>query len=116
MAQNYNPFDAIEIRLNQIEHLLIDIKHQRPAVAPITPQAEQIFDVPVLSKYLKQAQSTTYKNIPNYPRRKNGKSWIFLKSEIDEWLKSQKVKSKAEMKEDLRAEAQAHLDNLKVKK
>ena len=83
---------------------------------PTTPPAEQIFDVPLLSQYLGQAESTTYSNMPNYPRRKMGKSWRFLKSEIDEWLKSQKVKSKAEMKEDLRAEALKHLDNLKAKK
>jgi predicted DNA-binding transcriptional regulator AlpA len=88
--------------------------NKRPAqTAP--KEQEQIFNLPQLSKYLNQAESTTYANITSYPRRKVGKSWRFLKSEIDEWLKSQKVKSKAEIRQELKSEAENHLKSLSKK-
>ena len=32
MAQSYNPFDVLELRLNSIENLLLDIKHKYVSV------------------------------------------------------------------------------------
>ena len=88
MAQSYNPFDVLELRLNSIENLLLDFKHQYISAPP--KQADQWFDLNELCNYLpdKPATATVYGWVHNLqiPCHKGGKKLRFLKSQIDIWL------------------------------
>ena len=98
-----NPFFTIDKRLNNIESLLLDIKHS-PLSKQQHPDTDRWFDINELCEYLpeKPAKSTGY--AMTRERRisfhKRGKKLAFLKSEIDENIKLGKVKSRAEIEQD----------------
>lgn len=89
---------------------------------PTTPtiQTDTWFDIHELSRYLpdKPAITTIYTWVADrkVPFSKNGKKLVFLKYDIDQWLKSGRTATKAQEQEQLRAEALKHLDTLKAKK
>lgn len=64
-------------------------------------QADQWFDLNGLCAYLpdKPAKQTLYDRLSagEIPGHKKGKKWIFLKSEIDAWLKTGRKKTNAEL-------------------
>jgi hypothetical protein len=99
MAQSYNPFDVLELRLNSIENLLLDIKHKYVSAPP--QQADQWFDLNELCNYLpdKPATATVYgwvhtSQIPYH--KGTSKKLRFLKSQIDIWLLQGRKKTFAE--------------------
>lgn len=93
-----NPFEALEIRLHNIEVLLLDIKYSTPA--PIEPNTDKWFDLVELCNYHpdKPKPQTVYGWVfsGKIPVNKGGKKLRFLKSEIDEWLKEGRKMTVAE--------------------
>lgn len=89
-----NPFEMIHARLENIENLLLDIKHAKTP----TVEIDRWFTLGELKEYLpdKPVSATVYgwvqlRKIPNH---KSGKKLRFLKSEIDLWLKEHKREAK----------------------
>ena len=109
------------IRLSELEILIrnsvsqaLEAQAKERLLNPPAPQ-DIIFDVPDLAKYLKCKSDTIYSNIDRYPRIKDGKSWKFFKSEIDFYLKENRVKSKSEKLEELKADAEKQLELMRIK-
>lgn len=108
----YNPFQTLDERLSNIENLLLDIKHN--PIPKNEPQQNNLWlDLNDLIKYdpEKRTKPTIYGYVHqgSIPYHKRGKKLIFLKSEIDEWLKSGRVKTNAEIE----AEADQYLSTKK---
>jgi len=101
-----NPFDLIDVRLSNIETLLLDLKHSPKDHTEQQPETNHWFDLPELCNYLpdKPAKPTVYGWVRTglIPCHKGQKKLRFLKSEIDQWLKSGKQKTISEI------EAEAH--------
>lgn len=99
-----NPFKNINERLSSIEKLLLDIKHSPKENKELTPKDEWL-DLNELVAYdpEKRSKETFYGYTSKglIPHHKPSKKLIFLKSEIDEWLKSGKVKSNSEIEEEV---------------
>lgn len=89
-----NPFDLIDLRLSNIETLLLDIKHS-PREQPdngellTITQAGEIINLTVPTIY-----SLVSKKL--IPHNKKGKRLYFLKSELLDWIKSGRKKTIAE--------------------
>jgi len=107
-----NPFETIEERLSSIESLIHDLKKQ-PDQTSLVESSECWFNLSELCIYIpdKPAKPTVYGWVHSgtIPYHKGKKKLRFLKSEIDEWLKSGKHKSNAEIEQ----EAEAYLSNNK---
>lgn len=99
-----NPFKNIDERLSNIENLLLDIKHS-PKENKLPTSKEEWLDLNELVAYdpEKRSRETFYKYTSKglIPYHKPNKKLIFLKSEIDEWLKSGKVKSNSEIEDEV---------------
>lgn len=99
--------NQLSLKLEKIEKLLLE-KH-----APQTEQPDQWLSLNDLVKYdpAKRTKATWYSIVSRneVPHHKNGKNLVFLKSEIDEWLRSGKRKSNAEIE----AEAEQYLSSKK---
>ena len=97
-----NPFDLIDQRLSNIESLLIDLKF--PVTPTPAPDPDKWLSVTELCNYLpeKPKPQTVYSWVNGLliPNSKKGKRLYFLKSEIDQWLKSGRRKTFAEMQAD----------------
>ena len=109
------------IRLSELETLIknsvsqaLEAQAKERLFNPPAPQ-DIIFDVPDLAKYLKCKSDTIYSNIDRYPRIKDGKSWRFFKSEIDSYLKENRVKSKSEKMDELKVDAERQLELMRIK-
>ena len=107
-----NPFEQIDVRLSNIENLLLDLKK-----SPTTSQQEQIqwFNIDELCNYLpdRPAKATVYGwvHAGTIPYHKGGKALRFLRSEIDEWLKSGRRKTNSE----IAAQASLYIDGRRRK-
>ena len=99
---NNNPFETIDARLSNIESLLLDIKHNP---TPTTQDPDHWMSVDDLINYLpgKIAKQTIYQKCSRreLPHTNSGKKLLFLKSEIDTWLNSQKRKTISELKNEV---------------
>lgn len=95
-----NPFKIIDERLSNIENLILDIKHN-PLSQNQSQQSDRWFDLNELVAYdpEKRSKPTFYGYVHEgtVPYHKRGKKLIFLKSEIDLWLKSGRVKTNTEI-------------------
>jgi len=95
-----NPFKIIDERLSNIENLILDIKHN-PLSQNQSQQSDRWFDLNELVEYdpEKRSKPTFYGYVHEgtIPHHKRGKKLIFLKSEIDLWLKSGRVKTNTEI-------------------
>lgn len=83
------------------------------------PAPEQHFDLPALCQYLpdkpKVETAREWARIGQIPCHKKGKKYYFLKSEIDEYLKTGRKKTKAEKMDELRADAEKRLEIMRSK-
>ena len=105
-----NPFTTIEARLNNIETLLLDLKHQPKQIKPQTetPIKDGIKGVSILiGKTVPTIYGYCRRNV--IPHAKQGNRLIFFESEIIAWLKSGKIKTNEEME----AEATNYVSNHK---
>ncbi|WP_347923361.1 helix-turn-helix domain-containing protein [Pontimicrobium sp. SW4] len=95
-----NPFTPLNARLENIENLLLDIKHGSNNSNAVI-HSDQWLDLNQLINYdpEKRSKSTFYGYVHNQtiPYHKNGKKLLFLKAEIDEWLKSGRRKTTSEL-------------------
>lgn len=108
-----NPFESINARLGNIETLLLDLKH---ATAKQTDNDVSWLDINQLCSYHpeKPARATVYTWVRErrIPFHKKGKKLIFLRSEIDEWLKQGRCKTIDE----IHHEAETYLRSPKQRK
>lgn len=92
-----NPFELILEKLNGIEKAIAILNTVEPIVGANHPM-----DIKALSTYLKMSRSSIYKmtssnDIPHY---KNGRRLYFKKSEIDEWIFSNRIKTNDDIKKE----------------
>lgn len=101
-----------------------EIEHQFKALKssisfPQTTQSEEHFDLESLCQYLpdrpKIETAREWARLGIIPAHKQGKKWYFLKSEIDEYLKTGRKKTKAEKLDDLRKQAENQLELMRIK-
>lgn len=113
------------IRLSELENLIKNSVRQafenQSKECLINPeQADQWFDIEGLRNYLPErpATATIYSWVSNrkIPFVKKGKRVLFLKSDIDLYLKSGRKQTKEQEREALRIEAEKHLESLRARK
>lgn len=108
-----NPFDLLDQRLQNMEGVLMDIKHNlRPAPTP--PDKDQLLNINEAAAFLKMSRAGIYKlcgerKIPNL--KKFGKI-LFSKDELIAWTKEGRRKTRNE----INAAAEKHLDATGKKK
>jgi hypothetical protein len=103
-----NPFDEIDFRLSKIEKILLDLT-QIPNFHTNQPEPDHWLDINELVAYDPEKRSKAtfygYTSRKEIPFHKNCKKLVFLKSEIDHWLKQGRQKTNAEIS----AEADTYL-------
>ena len=115
-------FEQLPQAVAELSSQLFEIRSLLQTMATATPSqpaSDQWLNVKELSEYLpsRPAVATIYEYTANetIPFSKQGKSLIFLKSEIEEWLRSGRKKTKAEKMEELKADAEKHLELMRIK-
>jgi len=89
-----NPFDLIDVRLSNIEALLLDLKH-----APQEQHADSdLLTITQAGEVINLTVPTIYSLVSKklIPHNKKGKRLYFLRSELTEWIKSGRKKTIAE--------------------
>jgi hypothetical protein len=98
MSSDYNPFQEIFSRLDKIESMLLNIEQNGKTILP----ADQWFDLNGLIQYLPshpKAQTVyewVHKRVIPFHKSPETKMLTFLKSEVDQWLKSGRRKTQHE--------------------
>lgn len=92
-----NPFEVIEARLNNIETLLLDLKHT-PKEQGEGSEPEQLLTVQQAAEFLNLSVPTLYgySQRAEIPVCKRGKRLYFSKQSLFEWIKDGKKKTLAE--------------------
>ena len=92
-----NPFELIEARLNNIETLLLDLKHT-PKEQGERSEPEQLLTVQQAAEFLNLSVPTLYgySQRAEIPVCKRGKRLYFSKQSLFEWIKDGKKKTLAE--------------------
>lgn len=105
-----NPFEIIDLRLSNIENLLLDLKNQNKEVEP-TKQPEQFLTIQEAAEFLRLTVPTVYIKVHKgeLPVMKRGKRLYFSQSELMDYLKAGRKKSNAEIEQ----EANAYLSKIK---
>lgn len=105
-----NPFEVIEARLNNIETLLLDLKHQ-PKEQGKQSQADQLLTIQQASELLNLSVPTIYGLVSRLeiPCMKKGKRLYFSQQELTNWVKTGRKKTLAETA----SEAEAYLSKRK---
>jgi excisionase family DNA binding protein len=93
-----NPFDVIEARLNNIETLLLDLKHT-PKEQGEQPDADELLTVQDTAKFLTLSVPTVYTLISKgeLPVMKRSKRCYFSKIELINYLKQGRKKTLLEI-------------------
>jgi excisionase family DNA binding protein len=103
-----NPFEVIEARLNNIETLLLDLKH-KPKELGAKPENDELLTVQDTAKFLSLSVPTVYTLISKgqLPVMKRSKRCYFSKLELVNYLKQGRKKTFAEVA----SEADTYLKN-----
>lgn len=105
------------IVVNAVMDSLEGLRLNYPTVP--TEQPDRWLDINQLSAYLpdRPKTETIYERARNgdIPAHKKGKKWYFLTSEINEYLKTGRKKTKAEKLEELKADAEKQLELMRIK-
>lgn len=107
-----NPFELIEARLNSIETLILDIKHQPVRTGiPQKENEDNYLTVQETAKFLSLSVATIYSKCSRGELTyfKQGKRLYFSQKGLSEYLKQGRVKSNDEL------QAEAALYTLKKK-
>ena len=93
-----NPFEVIETRLNSIENLILDLKHQPTTRAENDPN--QFLNIKEAAQFLNLAVPTIYSKVSKkeLPFMKRSKRLYFSKTELAEYLKKGRYKTAEELK------------------
>lgn len=96
-----NPFEVIEARLNNIETLLLDLKHN-PKEQSNQPPADELLTVQDTAKFLTLSVPTIYGLISKgeLPVMKRSKRCYFSKVDLINYLKQGRKKTNSEIEED----------------
>lgn len=96
-----NPFEVIEARLNNIETLLLDLKHT-PKEQNKQSETDELLTVEQCAKFLNLSKPTIYGLISKgeLPVMKRSKRCYFTKLELMEYLKAGRKKTICEIKAD----------------
>ena len=90
-----NPFELILDKLNTIENLLKTVMKNDNGTITIT----EVLNLNQAAEYVSLSKSAIYKKTSerNIPHFKKGKKLYFKKSELDAWLTSMKISTRAEI-------------------
>lgn len=93
-----NPFETIEARLNNIECLLLDLKH-KPNEQNNQSNSDELLTVQDTAKFLNLSVPTIYSLISKgeLPVMKRSKRCYFSKQELIEYLKQGRRKTLSEL-------------------
>lgn len=93
-----NPFDVIEARLNNIETLLLDLKHNSKEPNEC-PKQDQLLTVPQAAEFLTLSVPTVYGLISKgaIPCMKRSKRVYFSRDELITYLKQGKKQTVSEL-------------------
>ena len=108
-----NPFEVIEARLNNIETLLLDLKHVPTEQSKRSAEADELLTVQQTAQFLSLSVATIYGLIHKgeLPTMKRSKRCYFSKVDLINYLKEGRKKTSAESA----AEADEFLSNRKKK-
>lgn len=92
-----NPFELIEARLNNIEALLLDIKHN--PLQPEQHESDILLTIQEAAKFLNLSVATLYGYVhqSEIPVSKKRKRLYFSKQELLEWIKTGRKKTVSEI-------------------
>lgn len=99
MNSDFNPFQEIFNRLDKLESLLLSLEQKD---SQSIPPSDQWFDLNGLIAYLpshpkpQTVYEWVHKNIIPYHKSPETKMLTFLKSEIDNWMKTGRRKTQSE--------------------
>jgi hypothetical protein len=95
-----NPLEVIEARLNCIENLILDLKHETTAVEP-TNQSDDLLTVQQAAEFLSLAVPTIYSMVSreDLAHMKRFERLYFSKLQLIEYLKKERKKSNVEVTE-----------------
>lgn len=115
-------FEQLPQAVAELSTQLFEIRSLLQTMATATPSqpaSDQWLNVQELSEYLpdRPAVATIYDHTANdkIPFHKKSKRLYFLKSEIDEWLRTGRKKTKAESMAELKALAESQLEIMRTK-
>ena len=96
-----NPFELILDKLNTIENLLRQVINNDKGSVTIVNVAE-ILNISQVAEYLSLAKSSIYKMTSerNIPHFKTGKKLLFKRSELDDWIKLHRIKTRQEIEKE----------------
>lgn len=91
-----NPFEVLESRLSNIETLLLDLKHGSKEAIGST---NELLSISEAAAFLKLSVPTMYGYVHrcSIPYSKKGKRLYFMKGELENWIKSGRRKTLAEI-------------------
>ncbi len=94
-----NPFEILEIRLNNIEHLLLDIKHNSNQSNTPKENSDQLLTIKEASELLNLSIPTIYSYVSKreIPHFKHSKRLYFSRLELIDFLKIGKRLSNSEI-------------------
>ena len=95
-----NPFQTIDSRLQNIERLLLDIKHNESRTPPQTDQKE-LLSMKEAAKFLGLSTATIYSKVSRreLPCMKQNNRLYFMQSELLDYLKAGRKETLEEIKE-----------------
>lgn len=101
-----NPFEIIETRLNNIETLLLDLKHNPNKQSEIT-EVDKLLNIQETATFLNLSVPTIYSKVSKgeLPVMKRSKRLYFSRTELTEYLKKGRKKTNSE----IQAEAELYL-------
>lgn len=101
-----NPFEIIETRLNNIETLLLDLKHN-PKEQNEIPELDKLLSIQETATFLNLSIPTIYSKVSKgeLPVMKRSKRLYFSRIELTEYLKKGRKKTNSEIE----AEAELYL-------
>ena len=104
-----NPFEVIEERLSSIENLILDLK--QPTKVETLVQPEKLLTIQEAAQFLNLTVPTIYSKVSKreLPCMKRSKRLYFSSTELMEYLKEGRKKSKSEIEQ----EAVKYLNNKK---
>ncbi len=96
-----NPFETIEARLNNIEGLLLDLKHSEKETSTSDP-VDKLLTVKDTAKFLSLSVPTVYSLISKgeLPVMKRSKRCYFSQSDLIDYLKAGRKKTVSEIAAD----------------
>ncbi|MEJ0055403.1 MAG: helix-turn-helix domain-containing protein [Bacteroidota bacterium] len=111
-----NPFETLDLRLSNIENLLLDISKKNEQSRVVVNHPDEILNIRQASELLGLAIPTLYsmvseRRIP-FSKEPKGKKLMFVKSELIAWVKN----SRRSTTNELELAADNYLSSKKMKK